>query len=111
VNTQFNYQDVGVVLDLTPKIHVGKEVSMHVEIEISTVRDHVDIGGISQPVIGQRKVIHDIRLQEGEGSIIGGLMQTQTSKQISGVPLLGQIPGLKWLFSSEHSETSDNEIL
>jgi general secretion pathway protein D len=82
-----------------------------VEIEISTVRDHVDIGGISQPVIGQRKVIHDIRLQEGEGSIIGGLMQTQTSKQVSGVPVLAQIPVLGRLFSSEHNETSENEIL
>jgi general secretion pathway protein D len=111
VNTQFNYQDVGVVLDLTPKIHAGKEVSMHVEIEISNVRDRIDIGGISQPVIGQRKIIHDIRLMEGEGSIIGGLNQTQTTRSISGVPLLEQIPILGRLFSSERLENAENEIL
>ncbi len=111
VNTQFNYQDVGVVLDLTPKVHLGKEVSMHVEMEISNVRDRIDIGGISQPIIGQRKVIHDIRLKEGEGSIIGGLMQSQTTRAVSGVPLLGQIPVLRWLFSSERLEKSENEIL
>jgi general secretion pathway protein D len=111
VNTQFNYQDVGVVLDLTPKIHAGKEVSMHVEIEISNVRDRIDIGGISQPVIGQRKIIHDIRLLEGEGSIIGGLNQTQTTRSVSGVPLLGQIPILGRLFSSERLESAENEIL
>ncbi len=111
VNTQFNYQDVGVVLDLMPRVHAGKEVSMHIEIEISNVRDRIDIGGISQPVIGQRKIIHDIRLAEGEGSIIGGLMQTQTTRSTSGVPLLGQIPILGRLFSSERVETSDNEIL
>ena len=111
VNTQFNYQDVGVVLDLMPRVHAGKEVSMHIEIEISTVRDRIDIGGISQPIIGQRKIIHDIRLTEGEGSIIGGLMQTQTTRAVSGVPLLGQIPILGRLFSSERVETSENEIL
>ncbi len=111
VNTQFNYQDVGVVLDLMPRVHAGKDVSMHVEIEISTVRDRIDIGGISQPIIGQRKIIHDIRLTEGEGSIIGGLMQTQTTRAVSGVPLLGQIPILGRLFSSERVETSENEIL
>ncbi len=111
VNTQFNYQDVGVVLDLTPRIHLGKEVSMHVEIEISNVRDRIDIGGISQPVIGQRKIIHDIRLKEGEGSIIGGLMQTQTTRTNAGLPLLGQIPVVGKLFSNERVEKSENEIL
>ncbi len=55
-NTQFTFTDVGVVLDLTPKIHSDSEVSMHVEVEISTVRDFVEIGGISQPIIGQRRV-------------------------------------------------------
>ncbi|MBI3664934.1 MAG: hypothetical protein HY236_01705 [Acidobacteria bacterium] len=111
VNTQFNYQDVGVVLDLTPRIHAGKEISMHVEIEISNVRDRIDIGGISQPIIGQRKVTHDIRLKEGEANVIGGLMQAQTTKTISGVPGLGQLPLLGRLFSSEHLEKSENEIL
>jgi len=111
VNTQFNYQDVGVVLDLQPKIHIGREVSMHVEIEISNVRDRIDIGGISQPVIGQRKIIHDIRLKEGESSIIGGLMQSQTTRSVSGIPGLAQIPLLGRLFSNERLEKSDNEIL
>jgi len=111
VNTQFNYQDVGVNVDLTPRIHAGKEISMHIEIEISNVRDFVDIGGISQPVIGQRKVIHDIRLKEGEWNIIGGLIQSQTSKSVSGVPGLAQIPLLGRLFSNERLERSENEIL
>jgi general secretion pathway protein D len=111
VNTQFNYQDVGVNVDLTPRVHYGREVSMHIEIEISTVADHVDIGGISQPVIGQRKIIHDLRLKEGESSIIGGLNQTQVTRTVAGVPGLMQIPVLGRLFSNEHKEVSDQEIL
>ena len=111
VNTQFTYTDVGVVLDLTPKIHSNSEVSMHVEVEISTVRDFVDIGGISQPVIGQRRVVHDIRIKEGQASIMGGLFQSQLFKTKSGVPFLGEIPILGRLFSSTNTTLSENEIL
>lgn len=111
VNTQFTYTDVGVVLDLTPKIHNDSEVSMHVEVEISTVRDFVDIGGISQPVIGQRRVTHDIRIQEGESSILGGLIQSQLFKNKSGLPFLGEIPILGRLFSTQDTQLSENEIL
>ena len=111
VNTQFTYTDVGVVLDLTPKIHNDSEISLHVEVEISTVRDFVDIGGISQPVIGQRVVTHDIRIQEGEASILGGLVQSQLFKTKSGIPFLGEIPILGRLFSSTDTQLSENEIL
>ena len=111
VNTQFTYQDVGVNVDLTPRVHGGKEISLHIEVEISNVRDFVNIGGISQPVIGQRKIVHDIRLKAGEANVIGGLMQTQTSRTTSGVPVLGQIPLLGRLFSNERLDKSENEIL
>ena len=111
VNTQFTYTDVGVNVDLTPKIHNDSEVSMHIEIEISNVRDFVDIGGISQPVIGQRKVTHDVRIREGQASIIGGLMQSQTFITKSGVPFLGAIPLIGHFFSSKDVQQSENEIL
>ena len=110
-NTQFTFTDVGVVLDLTPKIHSNSEVSMHVEVEISTVRDFVEIGGISQPIIGQRRVVHDVRIRDGEASILGGLMQSQLFKTKSGVPFLGEIPILGRLFSSTDTQLSENEIL
>ncbi len=111
VNTQFNYQDVGVNVDIQPRIHAGREISMHVEIEISNVRDRVNIGGIEQPIIGQRRINHDIRLKEGEANVIGGLMQMQTTRVVSGVPVLAQLPLLGRLFSNERFEKSQNEIL
>ncbi len=111
VNTQFNYTDVGVNVDLTPKIHNDREVSLHVEIEISNVRGFQDIGGISQPIIGQRTITHDIRLEEGEASILGGLNQSQVFKTKSGVPFLGEIPLLGKLFSITRVEHNDNEVL
>lgn len=111
VNTQFTYTDVGVNVALTPKIHANREVSMHVSIEISNVRDFVDIGGISQPVIGQRTIEHDIRIHEGEASVIGGLNQSQIFKTKAGVPFLGELPIIGRLFSDEDVQRTESEIL
>ena len=84
---------------------------MHVEIEISNVKEFVDIGGISQPVIGQRTVAHDVRVPEGEASVIGGLNQSQVFKTRSGVPFLGELPVIGRLFSDEEVRRTDSEIL
>jgi general secretion pathway protein D len=111
VNTQFQYIDVGVNVDITPKIHSGEEVSMHVEVDVSNVRDRVDIGGIEQPVIGQRKLAFGVRLREGEVNLIGGLMQNQETKSITGVPGLSSIPVIRRLFTSESIERSESELL
>ena len=111
VNTQFQYVEVGVVMDMVPRIHGDDEVSMHVEIEISNVVERIDIGGIKQPVIGQRKVIHDVRIREGEMNLIGGLVKTTSTRNVSGIPGLMQIPWLGRLFSSETVDVSDNELV
>ncbi len=111
VNTQFQYKDVGVNVDITPRVHGQDEVTLHVELEISTVRDRIDIGGIAQPVIGQRKAILDLRIREGEVSLIGGLMQDQNTKSVSGIPGLGNIPLLRRLFTSESIERNQSELL
>src|SRR6185437_11878522 len=65
VNTQFQYIDVGVNIDVTPNIHMDNEVTLKVRLEVSSVTSRVNIGGIDQPVIGQRTVEHEVRLKEG----------------------------------------------
>lgn len=111
VSTQFQFAEVGVNLDLTPRIHSNDEVSMQVEFEISNIRDKVDVGGLTQPVIGQRKVSHIIRVREGEVTLIGGLMQATQTKVRSGVPGLMQIPILGRFFSSDSMENIDSDLL
>lgn len=111
VSTQFNYFDVGVNVDITPKVHGRDEVSLHVELEISNVSSYVDVGGLSQPVISQKKVVHDIRLKAGEVSVLGGLINTQDTRSVSGVPGLASIPILGSLFGPEHKEVSNGELL
>ncbi|MEJ5368140.1 MAG: cohesin domain-containing protein [Bryobacteraceae bacterium] len=110
VQTQFQFAEVGVNIDMTPRIH-GDEVSLEVELEISNIRERIDLGGLSQPVIGQRRVKHVIRAREGEVTLIGGLMQATVSRVRSGVPGLMNIPILGRLFSSENLENANSDLL
>ncbi|HEX2714201.1 MAG TPA: hypothetical protein VHM88_18565 [Candidatus Acidoferrales bacterium] len=111
VNTQFQYIDVGVNVDITPRIHPNHEVSMKVSVEVSSVTGRVNIGGIEQPIISQRKIDHDVRLQEGEVNILGGLIDRTQTKTLTGWPGLAQIPFLRYFFSGETTETAENEVL
>jgi len=60
---------------------------MKVSIEVSSVTGTSTIGGISQPIISQRKVEHEIRLKEGEVSILGGLIQRTDTRTLNGWPV------------------------
>jgi general secretion pathway protein D len=111
VNTQFQYIDVGVNVDITPHVHSNREISMKVSAEVSSVTSQVTIGGIQQPIISQRKIEHEIRLKEGEISILGGLFERVDSKTLNGWPGLGNIPIIRYLFSSENVEHQETETL
>jgi general secretion pathway protein D len=111
VNTQFQYLDVGVNIDITPKVHAGREVTLKVSLDVSAVTSTTNIGGINQPVIGQRKIEHEIRLKEGEVNLLGGILENTDTKALSGIPGLAQIPILKYLFSQTNTEHKENEIV
>ena len=111
VNTQFQYLDVGVNIDITPRVHAGREVTLKMSLDISAVTSHVNIGGIDQPVIGQRKIEHEIRLKDGEVNLLGGILEDQQTKALSGIPGLASVPILKYLFSSNNTEHRENEIV
>jgi general secretion pathway protein D len=110
-STQFQFQDVGVKLELTPHLLASGEVAIHASIEISSLGASITIAGVSEPTFGQRKIEHDIRLKEGEVSVLGGLIQTTLTNTVSGVPFLGDVPFLRYLFSSEHTERQETEVL
>ena len=112
VSTQFNYADVGVNVDMTPQVHSDDEITLHVEVTVSSVQQYVEIGSISQPVIGQRASIADIRLKEGEVNILSGLNQSQDSIDVNGIPGLVNIPVLgHFLFGSEKRDVARGELL
>lgn len=114
VNTQFQYLDVGVNIDITPKVHPSGDVTLKVSMEVSEVDGTSNIGGITQPIIGQRKIEHEVRLKEGEVNLLGGMMEDQQTRALSGFPVLAQIPILRYLFGQtniEHSETETVFVL
>lgn len=111
VNTQFQYIDVGVNIDITPHVHANRDVSMKLSVEVSAVTGNASIGGITQPIISQRKVEHEIRLKEGETSILAGLISRVDSKTLNGWPGLAKIPGLRYLFSSDNTDKQEDEVL
>jgi general secretion pathway protein D len=110
-STQFQFQDVGVILELTPHLLGDGEVAIHASIEISSLGAPLTVGGVSEPTFGERKVEHDIRLKEGETTVLGGLIQTTLTNTVGGVPFLGDIPLLRYLFSTEHAERQETEVL
>ena len=111
VNTQFQYLDVGVNIDITPRVHAGREISLKLTMDVSAVTSHVSIGGIDQPVIGQRKIENEIRLKDGEVNLLGGMMEDTQTKALSGIPGLSSIPILKYLFAQSTTDHAENEIV
>jgi general secretion pathway protein D len=111
VNTQFTYQDVGVNVDMTPRIHPNREVSLKIKVEVSSVTGVSTIGGIQQPIISARSFDGDIRLKEGEVNIISGLFERTDTKTLNGWPGLAKIPFLRYLFSEDKTDHQDNEVL
>jgi general secretion pathway protein D len=102
---------VGVNLELTPHLLADGEVAIHAVIEISSLGANLTVAGVSEPTFGQRKIEHDIRLKESEVSVLGGLIQTTITNTVTGVPFLGDIPYLRYFFSTEHTERQESEVL
>ncbi|HET9783694.1 MAG TPA: secretin N-terminal domain-containing protein [Terriglobales bacterium] len=111
VNTQFTQQPVGVNIDMTPQIHGDDSVLLKERIEISNVDGYVNLGGIQQPIIGNRVIDHTIELRNGQSSVLGGMMVNTVTHNVNGIPGLSQIPLFKYLFSSTHDETQHTEIV
>src|SRR5579863_4244796 len=111
VNTQFQYIDVGVDIDVTPRVHPDGDVSMKLSIEVSSITGTSNIGGINQPVIGSKKIEHDIRLKNGEVNVLGGLIERTETKNINGIPGLAQVPLMRYLFSDNNNQVQEDEVL
>ena len=111
VNTQFQYLDVGVNIDITPHIHSEGEVTLKMSLEVSSVSGTQNIGGISQPIIGQRRIEHETRLRDGEVNLVGGILEDTETQSLSGYPWLAKLPILKYLFAQEDKQRQENEIV
>ncbi|HEY1637895.1 MAG TPA: cohesin domain-containing protein [Rhizomicrobium sp.] len=111
VNTQFQYLDIGVNIEALARIHSDTEVTVHMLLNITTIAGQVNLGGINQPIIGQRKIEHDLRIKEGEVALLGGLVTKQDDKTITGIPGLSAIPLLGNLFKGWSVDHNRDDIV
>jgi general secretion pathway protein D len=111
VNTQFQYQDVGVNIEMTPSVHYDHDVTLKIKIEVSAESGTETISGVTEPIISQRVVDQTIRLREGEASILGGIQNKQEAVNWTGIPGLSAIPILKYIFGSKDHTIQDDDIV
>jgi general secretion pathway protein D len=111
VNTQFQYQDVGVNIEITPTVHFDRDVTLKVKIEVTAQSGSVTISGVTEPILSQRVAEQTIRLREGEANILGGIQEKQIQDNWSGIPGLSSIPILRYLFGSKDHIIQDDEIV
>jgi general secretion pathway protein D len=111
VQTQFTYQDVGVTIDMTPTIHLDREVSLKLDVENSTVTGNSTISGVTEPIIGTRSDKTTIQLHDGEPCLLAAILTRQDNNNNSGTPGLSNIPLLKYLFGSVYKEKQQDEVV
>jgi general secretion pathway protein D len=111
VQTQFTYIDVGVNIDMTPTVHYDHEITLKLHIEVSTEANSVTISGVTEPIIAQNITDQVIQLKDGEPSLLAGLITKSDSLNINGTPGLGDLPLLKYLFTSRDRTVAKDEIV
>ena len=108
VNTQpitsFTYENVGVNIDITPRLHHDDEVTLTLKVSLSSISGDSGFGGL--PTFGNREITTTIRLKDGETNMLAGLIRDDERTVLSGVPGLSDIPMLGRLFANNHRESA-----
>jgi len=106
--TSFNYENIGVNIDITPRTHHDDEVSLAVQVEVSSISG-TGFGGL--PTFGSRAINTVIRLRDGETNMLAGLIRDDERQVLAGVPGLSDIPILGRLFAHSRRETQETDII
>ena len=111
-----DYIPVGIVLNVRPRISEdGSSVTIQVETIISETEERIGATGggdvESAPIINNRKVQSFVRVANNTPFIIGGLINEKSSDNEGGVPLLGQLPFIKNLFSVSGTKKVRREVI
>src|SRR5438094_455462 len=107
----FQFVDVGVNLDITPRVLLNHEISMTVMVQVRALAGDRNVGGVTQPVLTNRQVQHEIRLAEGETNVLGGIITDTEATSLNGIPGLKNIPILRYFFSQEIKTRDSTEII
>jgi len=110
--TSFTYQNVGINIDIEPRVHHNKEITLKLKAEVSSLAGSVSSGGgLTQPIIGTREIETTIRLKDNETNLLAGLIREEERKSLTGVPGLSDIPVLKRLFGNTDTNVQQTDIV
>jgi general secretion pathway protein D len=104
----FNFEDLGVVLKITPKVHGYDDVSLEVDAEFKVLTGRATNG---IPVIANRKILSRLRVRNGEWAVIAGLTRSSEARTLTGVAGLAQMPGLGPLFRQTNRRRDEAQTL
>jgi len=107
--TPYYYKPVGVVLEVTPHINANGDVELQIHVESSTTVSGVTILGGA--VFDTRAYRTDLTAKNGQTLVLGGIIQKQINDVLRKTPILGDIPGLGWLFKKRDKEVIDDELM
>ncbi len=106
--TSFEYEDVGIDIKITPKIHYENEVTLELEMNIKSVGG---TGVADIPIISTREVKNVIRLKDGETNLLAGLLKDEERLAVKGIIGLKNIPVLGGLFSSTEKNIQQTDVI
>jgi general secretion pathway protein D len=110
--TSFTYQNVGITVNIEPRVHHNQEITLKVSVEISQVTGSVaNEGGASQPIIGTRQIQTVIRLRDGETNVLAGLIKEEDADEVTGIPGVMDLPGLNKVLSNNNRSRSQTDII
>ena len=104
----FDYRDVGVMLNIRPRITAHGDIDLSINVELS---DQTGVGVGDNPIFSRRQVRSQVQLRDGQTVLIGGILKESESKTKKKIPLLGDIPLIGGLFSSVNDNTIREELL
>lgn len=107
--TSFQQQDVGINIDITPRVHHNREISLTMRFELTSIT--APGTGTIPPTIGNRTVNTVIRLKDGETNLLAGLLRKDERKSLRGIPGVVHIPLISTLFASNDKEVQEKDIV
>ncbi len=109
--TSFQYQDIGIKIDIEPRVHHNKEVTLKLTVEASNQNGYVVTSSGNQPIIGTRTITSTIRLKDGETNVLAGLIRNDRTKTKTTIPFLGDLPLIGALFTNYRDDNSRTDLL
>ncbi len=110
--TSFTYQNVGINIDIEPRVHHNREITLKLKVEVSSLAGQVSAGGgLTQPIIGTREIDTTIRLKDAETNLLAGLIREEERKSLSGLPGLSSIPVVRRIFGNTETSIQQTDIV